>query len=77
MRFCTRKENQQNRSKNKNGTSIYKGVCFDKKANKWKARIKHNGQRIHLGYFTNESDAGRAYDRKANELFREFAVLNF
>ena len=77
LRWCTRKENDQNRSKQKNTSSVYKGVHFDKKANKWRARIKHNGQRIHLGYFTDEADAGRAYDRKAIELFKEFAVLNF
>ena len=77
LRWCTRNENDQNRSKRKNTTSMYKGVYFYKKANKWLARIKHKGQRIYLGCYTDESDAGRAYDRKASELFREFAVLNF
>ena len=77
LRWCTQKENQHNRSKNKNGTSMYKGVSFHKPLNKWRARIKHNGQQIHIGYFLDESEAGRAYDRKANELFREFAHLNF
>ena len=77
LRWCTRKENDQNRSKRKNTTSMYKGVCFDKKANKWRAKIQHNGQQIHLGYFSDESDAGRAYDRKASELFGVFANLNF
>ena len=77
LRWCTRKENQQNRSKNNNGTSMYKGVSFHKRSNKWLAQIRHNGQRIHLGYFNDESEAARAYDRKASELFREFAVLNF
>ena len=77
LRWCTKKENSQNMSKRKNTASMYKGVCFDKSKNKWVARIKHNGQRIHLGYFSDEADAGRAYDRKAKELFREFAHLNF
>ena len=77
LRWCTRKENDQNRSKRNNTSSVYKGVYFDKKANKWRAQIKHNGQRINLGYYTDESDAGRAYDLKASELFREFAHLNF
>ena len=78
LRWCTREENQHNRSKQKKDTtSVYKGVYFDKKANKWRAQIKHNGQQIHIGYFLDESEAGRAYDRKANELFREFANLNF
>ena len=77
LRWCTRKENNQNMSKRKNTSSVYKGVSFDKPLNKWKAGIRNNGQLIHLGYYTDESDAGRAYDRKASELFREFAVLNF
>ena len=58
-------------------SSIYYGVSFNKTANKWTAQIRYNGQRIHLGYFTNESDATRAYDRKAIELFGVFAKLNF
>ena len=77
LRWCTQKENQRNRSKNKNATSVYKGVCFNKSKKKWCASIRHNAQLIHLGSFSDESEAGRAYDRKAIELFKEFAVLNF
>ena len=77
LRWCSKRQNDQNRSKRQNATSQYKGVSFHKKLNKWQARIRHNGQLIHLGYFSDETDAGRAYDRKAKELFREFAVLNF
>ena len=77
LRWCTQKENLQNRSKNKNGTSMYKGVSFNKKANKWSAQISYNGLKIHLGYYTDESEAGRVYDRKAIELFGVFAKLNF
>ena len=58
-------------------TSIYKGVSFNKTANKWTAQIRYNGQRINLGYYTDESEAGRVYDRKAKELFGVFAKLNF
>ena len=58
-------------------SSIYYGVSFNKTANKWTAQIRHNGQRIHLGYFTNESEAARAFDQKAIELFGVFAKLNF
>ena len=77
LRWCTRKENDQNRSKRKKTSSVYKGVCFHQASGKWTAQIKHNGQRINLGYYTDEADAGRAYDRKASELFKEFAHLNF
>ena len=77
LRWCSKRENDRNRSKNKNTSSIYKGVCFNKALNKWHAKIQHYGQQIHLGYFNDETEAARAYDRKAIELFREFAHLNF
>ena len=77
LRWCSQRENNQNRSKRQNTSSVYKGVRFCKKANKWTAQIRHNAQLIHLGSFSDESEAGRAYDRKAIELFKEFAVLNF
>ena len=77
LRWCSKRQNNQNRSKQKNTTSVYKGVCFEKRSNKWLAQIKHNGRSIHIGLFTDESEAAHAYDRKASELFREFAHLNF
>ena len=58
-------------------SSKYKGVHFDKEKNKWRARIRFNRELIHLGYFDSEVDAALAYDRKAKELFKEFAVLNY
>jgi hypothetical protein len=36
-----------------------------------------DGIRYHLGYFEIEEKAARAYDRKALELFGEFARTNF
>ena len=77
LRWCTREENQHNRSKNKNTSSVYKGVSFHKKLNKWQAGIRQNSHSTHLGYFTDEAEAAHAYDRKAIELFGVFAKLNF
>ena len=77
LRWCTRKENDQNRSKRKNTASMYKGVSFHKGKNKWCTSIKHNGHQIHLGYFTDEFEAAHVYNRKASELFGVFAKLNF
>ena len=77
LRWCTRKENLQNRSKQKNTSSVFKGVCFNKTRNKWTAHIRYNGLLIHLGCYVDESEAARAYDRKASELFGIFAKLNF
>lgn len=44
---------------------------------RWTARLCHNGARIHLGYYADESEAARAYDRAAREYHGEYARLNF
>jgi hypothetical protein len=57
--------------------SRYKGVTWYRHISKWAARIQcHNVER-HLGVFSSEFDAAKAYDRAARECFGEFAKLNF
>jgi hypothetical protein len=77
LRLCTNAQNQQNRRPTRNGSSIYKGVDWCNFHNKFRARITHNGKRIHLGYFEDEIAAARAYDKAAKQLFGKFAFLNF
>jgi hypothetical protein len=55
---------RENISKSKIGTSIYTGVCWNKRKNKWTASININYKRLHLGYFKNEYDAHLAYQNK-------------
>ena len=76
MRICTNQENARNQAKYK-GTSIFKGVYFNKRDVKWRAQIGYNGNQIHLGNFDNEEDGARAYDTAAKKLFGEFANCNF
>lgn len=76
MRFCTQAQNLMNRRSNKNSSSEYKGVHWHIRDKKWIARIKINKKSIHLGYFKDESEAARAYNKKAIELFGVFANLN-
>ncbi len=62
LRLCTRAENNQNRGVFKNSSTKMKGVGWDKKVNKWRARIQANGKRIHIGYYDKIEDANAAYE---------------
>lgn len=61
------------------GTSKYKGVSRCRNSEKWIAGIKDPSvqKRKHLGTFSNEEDAARAYDAAAREFFGCHAALNF
>ena len=75
LRICTHAENMHNQKPQAGKASRHKGVYYS--YGKYVAGIKLNRKRIHIGCFANEDDAGRAYDKKARELFGEFARLNF
>lgn len=77
LRIATRAQNSYNQKKKQGCTSKYKGVHFSKEKGRYRAGIMGNGKRINLGYFDNETDAAKAYDKAAKELQGEFAVLNF
>lgn len=77
LRIVTKSQNAQNSKKrkyqgNKPPSSIYKGVCFDKRQNKWMAYIRDK----FLGYYTCQELAALAYNRNAALDFGEFAKLN-
>lgn len=76
LRHCTHSENMMNRRLNKNGSSQYKGVSWHIINKKWRAQIQLNKKCIYIGYFTDETEAALAYNKKAVELFGEFARLN-
>ena len=78
LRACTVSQNGMNARPRANCISKYKGVTFKKtlKIRPWQAGIVINQKRIHLGYFPSEEEAALAYNRKATELFGEFARPN-
>lgn len=73
LRLCTHRQNLYNREKRQDG---YKGV-FKQPNGGWRAQVKCNGKPYYLGCFKDSVEAARAYDRKAIELFGEFADVNF
>lgn len=79
LRIVTHQQNTWNRQKQKNNTSGYIGVYFDKKngKGKWKSQISIKGKKTNLGRYDSRRKAAIAYDNKALELRGEFAKLNF
>jgi hypothetical protein len=54
-------QRQNTNKKHINSSSIYTGVCWDKKSKKWTARIKLRGKSIDLGRFDDEIEASEYY----------------
>jgi hypothetical protein len=77
LRLATSGQNRQNEPVRSTSKSGFKGVSFSKALGKWEAQISDKGKGVRLGYFDTPEDAARAYDRKAKEIFGEFAWLNF
>lgn len=78
LRFCSFSTNLYNSQKRKGqAASKYKGVCFDKRRNRWRAGIQVENRRINLGSFENEVTAARVRDGAALYYHKEFARLNF
>jgi len=78
VRAATYSQNMYHRRKCSGAKhSKYKGIQWDKTHRKWRASITFEKKVMHLGYFQNEIDAARAYDRAARQYHGEFASLNF
>ena len=75
LRICTHQESMMN-SESRIGRSKYKGVWFSKDKNKWVAELRKNNKKIHIGYFKNEKEAAKAYNKLAIELFGQYVHLN-
>jgi hypothetical protein len=78
LRFATYAQNLANRAKTKSKTtSKYRGVSFNKVGKKWGATIGWRHKTRWIGWFENEIDAAKAYDKAARKYYKDFASLNF
>ena len=70
VRWANSVEQGQNKRINRNNTSTHTGVYRDKKQNKWKAAITYNGKYIHLGHFSDFTEAVKVREKAEKELWR-------
>jgi hypothetical protein len=54
LRFATVSQNGANRGKQRNNTSGFKRVSWQKDCQRWRAKIKVRGSQIHLGLFDDQ-----------------------
>lgn len=73
LRPASNAQNSMNKPKQSNNTSGYKGVTFNKTANKFHAKICANGKRHSLGYYKTAPEAYQAYIQAQGELHGQFA----
>ena len=72
LRILDHSGNQRNKNKKENCSSIYRGVYWDKHANKWKAEITIDGKKKHLGYFDDEHEACLMYQTVYEEIMEKY-----
>jgi hypothetical protein len=75
IRITSYSLNGHNIPKRKNASSKFRGVCFNRKQNKYTSYINYE-KRYHLGTFETEKEAAEAYNKKAIEFYGKNARLN-
>lgn len=82
LRICTGTQNLGNSKVPKTNTTGFKGVyttdnCKKPRTFPFMSKIQFEKKHIHIGYYMTAEEAALAYDKKARELFGEFARTNF
>lgn len=77
LRTVTRTQNLQAfQQPRKNKTSRFRGVCWSRCDECWKAQIQVNKVNVQLGRYADEKLAAGAYNEAASRFFGKFAQLN-
>lgn len=76
MRNCTYSQNNQNRMNRNSEKFGYQGVTR-RGSNKFYAYIRYKTKLAHLGVYSTAEQAAEAYNKKAVELYKESARLNY
>lgn len=76
LRFVTRSQNSQNKTKKEGSSSSYYGVFYYKNCKKFCAHFRINGMLHNIGYFDNEIDAAKAYDTYVTQNREKLGLCN-
>lgn len=76
LRLATISQNICNTKERINNKSGYKCIFWFKYKQKWGVNIKKDNKNYHVGYFDDIKDAIISYNKKALELYGEFAYIN-
>ena len=73
LRLCSQSQNMRNSSTRLDNTSGYKGVYWEKSAQKWRVRVGHKGEKYHGGLFDDKEQANLAATALREKLHGDFA----
>jgi hypothetical protein len=76
IREATQSQNNYNKGISPTNSSGFKGVYWYKTYQKWRANIRINGKKKHLGYFDSPELAHKAYVKAGKEHHGEFFLAN-
>lgn len=74
--LATDKYSFRYRKPQKNSSSKYKGVSYERKSRKWVASIYVKGKNIFLGRFSEEKDCAIAYNKAVKKYWNGKGYLN-
>lgn len=72
LRVCSNRQNQRNAKVRSDNTTGFKGVFRSNKTNRYRAMIRVDGKRLHLGVFHSAEEAYGAYCEASKRYHGEF-----
>lgn len=73
LRLASIAQNQHNRRMDCDNKTGLKGASFNARIGKYSAQIRHEGKKVHLGYFLTAQEANAAYAAAARRFYGNFA----